>query len=621
MTIKRMRALPTIAALGLVLLGAWLFMRGDSGAGVRGGSPAIPATTVTESSNSSSPGGGARTPPDHADTEGSGAGRRIAASSTQQGNHADSQNDGAGTAPPADDGPALLDFLVLDARNGAPVSGASLLMTRVASAPEVVLASEHQARTDSNGRAQWSDLAQGTYQLTVSSERHQRASRSVVVDSRRVVLPPIELEPLPAATVKLLGAEREDATAYEVARFGRGLRVSFDANGETSLPWPDDALPELTIHAPDDVEISALFGDLEAADEPMSVRIAGGEALDVNVVGEFDEARTLVLCLQFNSSLGYSAFVTTPVALGSTKSFTLCEVGDAWLDVGVNRDDRTLATLARASVRISEGRPTSVTVDLGRERTWARFESGPGVRVLHGELYFAVAGESPLSPAGGALDERGRVLVPAQAEREFFVIGVTGPPGAPVVAADVQVHLDTRAGGEMVVALGDVVESEVHLVDAITGAPLTGRRCDLIGGSTRQFAAEVFTGQDGAPARVRWHARGTPCVELFWTDVWSPRQPVALTAGDVRVAVLRRAECTFRAPGALVTDVRHVAMGLDGAGLRADAGVHIEPVADGLHCRGIPSGVYQVRLQGDEVWRGPYAVAPGLPSIIDVVRD
>lgn len=132
---------------------------------------------------------------------------------------------------------------MLDARNGAPVSGASMHLTRAASAPEGMVASEREAHTDSNGRAQWSALEHATYQLTVISERHHRASCPVVVDSRRIVLTPIDLEPLPATTVELLGVEREDATAYEVARLGRGLRVPFDTNGEARCPGPRTPYP------------------------------------------------------------------------------------------------------------------------------------------------------------------------------------------------------------------------------------------------------------------------------------------------------------------------------------------------------------------------------------------
>lgn len=235
-------------------------------------------------------------------------------------------------------------------------------------------------------------------------------------------------------------------------------------------------------------------------------------------------------------------------------------------------------------------------------------------------MYLAVEGDLETSPAGGPLED-GRLIIPVRAEHEFFVIGTTGSGSSEAVVADVHVAVDSRAGGDVLVALGAVQQSEVELVDVVTGAPLGPWRFDVVGGTTRQQCATAQTGANGAPALVRWHSHGAPCFELLWEGVWAPRGPVPILPGKVRIPITLRAECTFAVAGRSIGDVRHVASGLDQAGLLAYGGVQVEARPEGRHFAGIPAGPYLVRIEGEEVWRGPFAVTSGAPCRIDVPHE
>jgi hypothetical protein len=504
----------------------------------------------------------------------------------------------------------------VDARDGSPVEGVlATLTSREMHTLDALRSSE--TRSDELGRVHFAPIEVGAYELAVNSEWYRELKIALAIDESTRTPPPISLERLPIAEVQLIGGLNAELAEYQISRLGHSLHAPVAVDWTAVLPWPDGTEPSLTVHGPGSLEIVALFAGVDPTTEPLSVRVGDGEALEVTVVGQHDDT-SLVLVLWFASAIGYEAFVTKLVTPGTRERFDFCEPGDVWIDVGVQRPDRTIQPLGRTRATIERGKPCAATVDIGRTRTYAVFEGAPGERLREGNLYLAVEGDLETSPAGGPLDEDGRLVVPVRAEREFFVIGTTGSGSSEAVVADVHVAVDSLAGHDVLVSLGAIQESEVELVDVVTGASLGPWRFDVVGGTTSQLCTTAQTGVDGAPALVRWHSHGAPCFELLWDGIWAPRGPVPIPAGRVRIAITLRAECTFFAASRSIADVRHVASGLDQTGLLAYGGVQVEDRPEGRHFAGIPAGPYVVRLEGEEVWRGPFAVTSGEPCRVDV---
>lgn len=314
-------------------------------------------------------------------------------------------------------------YSFVDARDGSPVEGVlATLKSRGAQTLDALRVPE--ARSDELGRVRFAPIEPGTYELGVTSDWYRAVTLALAIDGSARTPPPIPLERLQVAVVELIGGRPAELAEYQVSRLGHSLHATVEPDWTSVLPWPEGTEPSLTVHGPGSLEIIALFAGLNPTTEPLSVRVGDGELLEITVVGEHDASAPLVLVLWFASTIGYEAFVTKFTSPGAHERFDVCEPGDVWIDVGVQRADRTIQPLGRTRATVERGKPCAATVDIGRTRTYAVFEGAPGDRVLEGQLYLAVEGDLETSPAGGAL-QNGRIIVPVRAEREFFVIGTT----------------------------------------------------------------------------------------------------------------------------------------------------------------------------------------------------
>lgn len=534
---------------------------------------------------------------------------------------------GAGSAPIVllGIGRASIDGVLREAGTAAVVIGAVVRLTPTDVSDQIRLALERHGvelvRTsvsDPNGAFSFDRVHAGKYLLSAHSPVHQAASREVEIDADRGLGDALELVPKESVTVRLVGVDDGAAMSYSVAHAAAGNRAQFGADGsarvllESSVPSP-----HMTVYFPDDTELSALFVTPPASlDDGLDIRVGGGQVLTVTLSAPSRIEERLVLNLQYRSQLGYDVFLTRWITSNEPEVLTMCEPGVVWVDVGVLRDDRTLAKLARDRVEIRTGVRESVTIELGDERCYLRLMGLDDRPIDQGEVYLATPSDSHLSPTGGVLDSNGRLVVPARSESEFFLIGVAGIERCALV--DFPVTLDTKRGGVVDVRVGEVLVSEVELLDRFTGAPLGGRTIDLVGGRTGLVAASYSSDLDGAPIRIGFYAGGEPRLRVDEWDVWSPREPIPLTAGRNAIRIHRRAYCTFKTDGRRVLDIRHAQLGLNTSALLADESVQDEEITGGRRFWGIPSGAYAVRLEGEDEWRGPFEVTPGEWCIVEV---
>ena len=508
-----------------------------------------------------------------------------------------------------------LQVQAIEAETGRPVEGASVTLQALAVGGETQ-PEDRRSSTDSLGFVAFDDLPPGEYSVSIRSEWHEVALMNQTMIRRAHSPAPVALERLGSVRFQLLGTETTAWEEYQVSKLGDDFKVTFGHGGRAELPWKPGDETAFTVHGPESLEIVSLFGIPDPRGRELHVRVDGGLRLAAASEGTHESDERLVMTLSYVSALGHEIFVNHIVQLGQEVVFPFCEPGLVWVDVGVQRPDRTIEALGRARAELRAGEDSSVVVHLGSKRTYAAFLGPSGVRISKGEIWLSTRGDIESSPIGGSLDAEGRILVAAQDDREFFAIGVAGEGG--VFVADVPCVIDTRAGGEWAIPLGDVQSSAVELRDANSDAPLASWRFEVVGLETGFYCDVLTTGSDGAPAQVQWYDRGKPALLIRWDGLWSPAEPVPITPGLITVPITQRTTCTFSSPGGNVEAVRHVMTGLDDAGLLAYGGVEVSTDSAGRRYSGIPAGMYVVRLAGDEVWRGPFAVPNRGPAEVVV---
>lgn len=452
----------------------------------------------------------------------------------------------------------------------------------------------------------------GEYELSATSPTHDPAS----VTTKDELAPLIRLTARRAVPVRLHGIDFGAPEEYSVGTSPAGTKYPVDRTGtgrlllEAGLPGPD-----VTVFYPDDTELTAIYlsppADLSAG---LDVTVGGAEVATVTLhtAGAADERH--ILCVQFTSARGYDAFVTRWITAGEPERLTFCEPGVAWFDVTTKNSNGTLRALARERVELRAGVPADVSLELSSVPCHLRFVDAAGAPLVEGEVYLATDSDSHLTPVGGALDPSGRALVPVRAETELHLIGSLGPYGAALV--DVPVSIDARHTTERVVDVGALERASVTLVEE--GTPVAGCAFDLVGAAMQLVVSNHSTGPEGEAAELAWYSAGDPKLRLDAWNVWSPRGLLPLTSGAHQIDIVRRAHCTFRTRGLAVVDVRHLASGLGLEQLLQHEGVRTEEIPTGRRLWGPPSGAYEVRLEGEAHWRGPFVVAPGAWAIVDV---
>ncbi len=528
--------------------------------------------------------------------------------------HAEGAEEDAATEMP--------EWHIVDAETGVGISGA-VLRFRGKAAAEGIETAEYEFTVNEQGILGPFAIPVADYLVSVSSPAHVERELVLEVEDWKKGKRVFELEALPVLIVHLLGGDGMDHEEFQVSLLGGSHKVQVEPDWTAKLPWRSGVDRAVTVHCHGSLEVSALFteGPDSEQENGIAVRVGGAEEVAFRVMGAIEGSKRPVLVMQFASSLGYDAFVSDFADLDKETTLDMFEAGDLWVDVGVHRPDRTVDAIGRHHAVVEAAKVNQVTIEVGSHRTYLSFEALPGERITEGELF--ASGRKALfhTPTGGELDDEGRILLPHQSETEFYIGGFSGPVATQVLAADVPVAVDTRTAREVTVSLGQVVESQIELMDTATGSPLAGWRFAIVGGVTNQFFTEYTTRQDGGGASMRWHAAGAPCFELLWDGLWSPKTPVPITPGRVTIPITQRTICTFSSPGHTIAGIRHVGTGLEDAGLLAHGGVEISDGVDGRRYAGIPAGAYMVRLGGEEDWRGPFNVANRGPVQVVVSAD
>lgn len=508
---------------------------------------------------------------------------------------------------------------VRDAVSDEPVAGVTVALSRVDivgqwrdAAAAAGLQLSRTAGSEATGDYVLPGVPDGTYELTATASTHDAATVVAAGD----VAPLIRLTPRRAVDVHLHGVDMGTPDAYFVGTSPTSARYPVDRGGtgrlllEAGAPGPD-----VTVFFPDDTELTAIFmnppQDLSAG---LDVTVGGGELATVTLHGEVGETERLILCVQFTSALGYDVFATRWIVPGEPEQLKFCEPGVAWFDATLRSEDGTLRALARQRVELRAGVHEHVALELSGHRCYLRFVDASGAALTEGEVYLATPADSHLTPVGGQLDTSGRALVPFRDETALHLIGSLGPLGAALV--DVPVDIDARHTDERSVDVGTVQRASVTIVE--NGQPVASRWFDLVGPTSGLIVANLRTGEEGAPAEVAWYSAGTGALRFDGADVWSPRELVPLTPGEHRIELVRRAHCTFRTRGRAVVDIRHMATGMQLAALLTHDGVRTEEIPGGRRMWGPPCGAFEVRLEGEDAWRGPFSVGPGDWVIVDV---
>jgi hypothetical protein len=508
---------------------------------------------------------------------------------------------------------------VREAESEAPIASAEVRLDRTDLAQEWRGALQSlgvdmtpTATTSTDGAYLVTGVPVGTYELTATSPSHDASSVTTTDDSA----PLIRLTLRRAIPVRLHGIDLGRPEDYSVGTSPVGTRYPVDRTGmgrlllDAGLPGPD-----VTVFYPDDTELTAIFlsppADLSAG---LDVNVGGAEVATVTLHTAGDVDERYILCVQFTSARGYDAFATRWITAREPERLTFCEPGVVWFDVTTKRSNGTLQALARERVELRAGVPVHVALELTSAPCHLRFVDAAGAPLVDGEVYLATESDSHLSPVGGALDANGRALVPVRTETELHLIGSLGPHAAALV--DVPVSIDPRHTTERIVDVGKLERASVTLVEE--GKPVAGRVFDLVGAATQLVVSNHRTGPEGEAAELAWYSAGDPTLRLDAWDLWSPRGLLPLLPGTHRIDIVRRAHCTFRTRGRAVVDVRHFVSGLALEQLLQHEGVRTEEIPTGRRLWGPPCGTYEVRLEGEAHWRGPFVVAPGDWVIVDV---
>jgi hypothetical protein len=464
------------------------------------------------------------------------------------------------------------------------------------------------AKSDSDGRFVLHVGTSGTYQLGAASPDHVSKIVQVDVQTDTILSAELDLEPRPTLCVTLVGADGDPAE-YFAAHTIRGTRAPFARDWTSAVPL--DAAVEfldIAVGLPGGTEVTTYLSGV-AADHPDGVTIdLSAAGLDVTFVGApIDEQRLLALVF-YTLPTGTQVFANRWVVLGETVRIPLGTAGEVCVDAAWMAVDGTPRTLVRRRVEAPSGRVTPVTIELPKRLQRVQLVGADSRAIGIGEVWFAAGDEGQLSTPGGTLDADSSQIVPDVNRTLLWLHGRATADHVPFAGVRFEPH--TSDDDLVPIALGAVMRTEVELVPS-AGSPLPPEwPVEIVCARTGQMASFYDVPATGR-ITLSWFEASEAALKLPPDTTWSPREPVPLTAGSLRVPVVRRAWCAIETGGAALIELQHVESGLSLADLERDPTVRREPYSAGERWWGVPAGHYRITLAGDEAPRGPFAVAPG----------
>jgi hypothetical protein len=502
--------------------------------------------------------------------------------------------------------------VVVAAGSGEPIEGASVVARNARQDAALSWLQgetyESMGTTSADGRFVLQLVTTGAYRVEAASPHHLTHVHELDVHSDTEVGATLALVPRPVLHVELVGAHGDPALHY-AAHTLHGTRIPFDADWSAKVPLdPNIEYLDLAVGLPDGIEVTTFFAG-DVSDYPDGVTVdLGAAALDISVIGApLDEQRLVALVFSTLPS-GTEVLLTHWIALGETARVPLGAAGEVAVDLAWKTADNSPRTLIRRRVDAAPGRVTPVTIELPRRMQRIQLVDEEDRPILVGDVWFATGAEGPLTAPGGKLDADGTQLVPDLEQTPLWMHGVATEAEVPF--AGVRLGAQTAKDEVVMVALGAVVRTEVDLAPS-TGLPLPpASPVELVCARTGQMAT-YFDVPASGQITLSWFEASDAALKLPPETTWSPREPVPLTAGSLRIPVVRRAWCSIETGGAALIELQHVESGLALADLERDPTVRREPYSAGERWWGVPAGHYRVTLAGDEAPRGPFAVAPG----------
>jgi hypothetical protein len=502
--------------------------------------------------------------------------------------------------------------LVVAKDSSDPIEGADIVAHRIRQDAAIarLLGDSDEASTTSSadGRFVLPLVTTGAYRIEARSPHHLVHVHELEVQSDTDLGATLALAPKPVLRVTLAGADGDPALHY-AAHTLHGTRTPFMPDWTAAVPLdPEVEFLDIAVGLPDGIEITTFFAGI-LSDYPDGVTVElGAASLDVSVIGAPLDEQRLVALIFSTLPCGTQVLLSRWIALGETVRIPLGAAGEVCVDAAWKTADGSPCTLVRRRVEAPRGRVTPVTIELPKRLRRVQLLGAASNPVGVGEVWFAAGDEGQLSTPGGVLDRESAQLVPDLDRMPLWLHGRATADEVPFAG----VRFEPQASNDDLVpiALGAVVRTELELVPSI-GSPLPAETfVEVVCAHTGQMAKYY-----GVPAAGRitllWFEASDAALTLPTATTWSPRTPVPLTAGSLRIPVVLRAWCAIETGGAALVDLQHVESGLSLADLERDPTVRREPYSAGERWWGIPAGHYWITLAGDDAPRGPFAVAPG----------
>ncbi len=472
-----------------------------------------------------------------------------------------------------------------------------------------------EATTDQLGRFELEVACTGTLDLVCTSPLHQSGRLSVDVARAQHDLDAIELLARPTLRVRLLGAEGEPEEHY-AAHTVTGTRAPFGDDWFANVPLDlDFEFMDLAIGIPGDLEVTTFVPGhpADAPSEGVTIDLSGG-AVEVTLVGDSPVDERLLAVVFYTDVNGREVFTNVWAPPGSTKRIPVGIATEVSVDAAFLATDRTPRTLARRTTVVPPGEVVAVTIELPDTARRLGLSDATGARIEGGNVWFSWAGCAHLSTPGGALDADGTTLLPDLQRAPLWLAGEAGPDAIPY--AGVVLHVGSPAPELTIASLGNVTTSDLELISP-NGAPLASATRMSVVCAHSGYLATAFEVPRGSQYSLRWFSESNANLILEPLDIWSPRDPIPLRPGSLRIPVVHRAWLALRIGERDLVEAVHQETGLTLAELRADPSVKIERYEAGVRLWGIPTGHYTVTLSGEQEPRGPFLAAPAQWTVIE----
>ncbi len=472
-----------------------------------------------------------------------------------------------------------------------------------------------EATTDQLGRFELEVACTGTLDLVCTSPLHQSGRLSVDVERAQHDLEPFALVARPTVRVSLIGAEG-DAADYYAAHTINGTRAVFGDDWWADVPIDlEIERLDIAVGMPGDLEVTTHCGVLssEPPEDGVVIDLSAG-AVDVTLVGKPPVDERMLAVVFYTDASGNEVFSNVWAPSGETKRVPVGAIGEVTVDASFLGADRNPRTIVRRSVNIVPGEVRAITLELPERLRRLELREAQGARVTVGNVWFASPGADFLATPGGALDASGTALLPDLERSPIWLLGEATPEAVPF--AGIPLQLRSPVDETTQVSLGEIETTHIELVTS-AGVPVThGTRVLVVCPRTGQMASLVEVPEGGLHS-LRWFSASNAVLELESLDVWSPRDPIPLRPGSLRIPVVHRAWLALRIGERDLVEAVHQETGLTLAELRADPSVKIERYEAGVRLWGIPTGHYTVTLSGEQEPRGPFLATPAQWTVIE----